>query len=389
MLEPIREFANEKLEGSGEAGAMRRVHAEYFLALAEEAEPRLTTGEQVPWLNRLKDEYDNLRGALSWSLEHREVEMALRLGGALWRFWYVRGHTSEGRKWLEEALSLSATGALSLRARALNGAGHLAWSQDDHQRAEILREESLALSQQAGDKREIADALNGQGFVALRRGNFEAARKMHEEALLLSRKIGDRWGIAHSIDLSGRAAAFQGDYAAARPRLEAALEMFREVGDRSGIAESIGIIGMAELGEGDYQAARLRFEEARKIMSSLGDRRGIGKTTTVLGDAVFNQGDRDAARSLYVEALEDIKDQRDKWWIAWCLEGMAGVDQNEPGRAARLFGAAAALREETGAPRPPAFRSYHERNSPPSEIGSARKRSRRPGRRDEGWRWKR
>jgi predicted ATPase/class 3 adenylate cyclase len=362
MLETIREFANGKLEGSGEAEALRRVHAEHFLALAEEAEPRLTTGEQVPWLNRLEDEYDNLRGALSWSLERREGETALRLGGALWRFWYVRGHTSEGRRWLEEALSLNARGAESLRARALNGAGHLAWSQDDHQRAEVLREESLALSRQAGDKREIADALNGLGFVALRRGNFEAARKMHEEALLLSREIGDRWGIAHSIDLSGRAAAFQGDYAAARPRLEAALEMFREVGDRSGIAESIGIIGMAALGEGDYQAARLRFEEARKIMSSLGDRRGIGKTTTVLGDAVFNQGDRDAARSLYVEALEDIKDQRDKWWIAWCLEGMAGVDQNELGRAVRLFGAAAALREEIGAPRPPAFRGYHERN---------------------------
>jgi hypothetical protein len=84
--------------------------------------------------------------------------------------------------------------------------------------------------------------------------------------------------------------------------------------------------------------------------------------TTPLGDAVLNQGDRDAARSLYEEALDDIKDQQDKWWIAWCLEGMAGVDQNEPGRAARLFGAATALREAIGAPRPPAFRSYHEHN---------------------------
>ena len=362
MLETIREFANEKLEESGEAEALRRVHAAYFLAFAEEADPRLTTGEQVSWLNRLEDEYDNFRGALSWALERREVVTALRLGGALWRFWYVRGHTSEGRRWLEEALSLGGRGAESQRARALNGAGHLAWSQGDHERAESLREESLALSRQAGDKREIADALNGLGFVARRRGNFEAARNMHEEALTLSREIGDRWGIAHSIDLSGRAAAFQGDYAAARPRLEAALEMFREVGDRAGIAESTGVMGMAALGEGDYPAARLSFEEARKIMRSLGDRRGIGKMTTPLGDAVLNQGDRHAARSLYEEALEDIKDQRDKWWIAWCLEGIAGADQDEPGRAARLLGAATALREEIGAPRPPAFRSYHERN---------------------------
>ncbi len=360
MLETIREFANEKLEGCGEAEALKRSHAEYFLTLAEEAEPRLTTGEQVPWLDRLDDEYDNLRGALSWSLERGEAETALRLGGALWRFWYVRGHTSEGRRWLEEALSLRAEGAESLRARALNGAGHLAWSQGDHERAEALREESLALSRQAGDRREIADALNGLGFVARRRGNFEAARNMHEEALTLSRQIDDRWSIAHSIDLSGRAAAFQGDYAAARPRLEKSLQMFREIGDRSGIAESIGVMGMAALGEGDYQAARLRFEEARELMSNLGDRRGVGKMTTPLGDAVLNQGDPDTARALYEEALEDVKAQRDKWWIAWCLEGMAAVDQNEPERAARLFGAAAALREAIGAPRPPAFRSYHD-----------------------------
>ena len=362
MLETIRELASEKLVENGEAEGVRRAHAGYFLALAEEAEPWLTTGEQVSWLNELEDEYGNLRAALSWSLEREEAETALRLGGALWRFWYVRGHTSEGRRWLEEALSLSARGAELLRARVLNGAGHLAWSQGDHERARALRVEALALSRQAGDKREIADALNGLGFVARRRGNYEAARNMHEEALTLSREIDDRWGIAHSIDLSGRAAAFQGDYAAARPRLEEALEMFREVGDGAGIAESTGVMGMAALGQGDYPAARLRFEEARKIMSSLGDRRGIGKMTTPLGDAVLNQGDRDAARSLYQEALKDIKDQQDKWWIAWCLEGMASVDQDEPGRAARLFGAAAALREAIGAPRPPAFRNYHECN---------------------------
>jgi hypothetical protein len=138
--------------------------------------------------------------------------------------------------------------------------------------------------------------------------------------------------------------------------------MFQKVGDQVGIAESTGVIGMVALSQGDHPAARLRLEEARKIMSSLGDRRGIGKMTTALGDAVLNQGDQDAARTLYEEALEDLKGLHDKWWIAWCLEGMASVDQNEPGRAARLFGAATALREAIGAPRPPAFRSYHERN---------------------------
>src|SRR3712207_424322 len=149
----------------------------------------------------------------------------------------VRGYTNEGRRWLEEALSLSAKGAEPLRARALNGAGHLAWSQGDLDHAKALREESLALSRQAGDMREIANALNGLGIVIRRRGNFEAAHDLHEEALTVSRELDDRWVVAQSIDQVGRAAAFQGAYAAALPRLEEALKMYREVGDRQNIAE--------------------------------------------------------------------------------------------------------------------------------------------------------
>jgi non-specific serine/threonine protein kinase len=362
MLETIREYALERLAESGEAETVRRSHANYYLNLTEEAAPKLTTAEQMTWLDLLEREHNNVRAALRWSLDLAEAETALRLVGALWRFWYVRGHSNEGRRWLEEALSLSARGAESLRARALNGAGHLAWAQGDHDQAKALREESLALSRQAGEKQEIADALNGLGFVIRRRGNYEAARDMHEEALALYKELDDQWGIARSIDLSGRAAAFQGDYAAARPRLEEALKIFREVGEQEGIAESTGVMGMVALGRGDYSTASLRLEEARQILSSLGDRRGVGKMNTALGDAALNQGDRDAAYSLYEEALKDLKDLEDKWWIAWCLEGMAGVAaaQKQPERAARLFGAAAALREAIGAPRPPAFRSYHE-----------------------------
>jgi predicted ATPase/DNA-binding CsgD family transcriptional regulator len=364
MLETIREYALERLAESGEEDAVRRAHANYYLALAEEAAPKLTTAEQMTWLDLLEKEHNNLRAALRWSLNLAEAGTALRLGGALWRFWYVRGHSNEGRRWLEEALSLNTRGAEPLRARALNGAGHLAWAEGDHDRAKALREESLALSRQAGEKREIADALNGLGFVIRRRGDYEAARDMHEEALALYKELDDQWGIARSIDLSGRSAAFQGDHAVALPRLEEALGMWREIGDREGIAESTAVMGMVALGRGDYSTARLRLEEARQIMSSLGDRRGVGKMNSALGDAVLNQGDRDAAYSLYEEALKDLKDLEDKWWIAWCLEGMADVAaaQKQPERAARLFGAAAALREVIGAPRPPAFRSYHERS---------------------------
>ena len=104
MLETIHEYAREKLGESAEAEEVRRLHAQYFLSLAEVAFPELRGPHQLEWLDRLEPEHDNMRAALTWALERKEVELALRLGGALWWFWWMRGHNSEGRRWLEEAL---------------------------------------------------------------------------------------------------------------------------------------------------------------------------------------------------------------------------------------------------------------------------------------------
>jgi ATP/maltotriose-dependent transcriptional regulator MalT len=363
MLETIWEYALERLAESGEEETVRGAHANYYLTLAEEAEPKLMTAEQMPWLDLLEREHNNLRAALRWSLDLAEAETALRLVGALWRFWHVRGYLSEGRRWLEEALALDG-GEPFLRARVLSGGGELAHSQGDLDRAQELREEALALSRRLGDEVQIAAALNGLAFVIRRRGEFARARAMHQEALELYRKLDDRWGVGRSMDLLGRAAAFQGDYAAALPQLEEGLRMWREVGDRYGIAESTAVIGMAALGRGDYGTARSLLQNARETMEELGDPRGIAKMAVGLADVDLNDGDHGAAQALYEEALTLLKDVDDKWWIAWCLEGMAevAVAQRRPERAARLFGAAESLRGAIGAPRPPGFRGYCERD---------------------------
>ncbi|HKH10183.1 MAG TPA: tetratricopeptide repeat protein [Rubrobacter sp.] len=363
MLETIREYALERLAESGEEENVREAHAASYLALAEEAEPKLTTAGQMPWLDLLEREHNNLRAALRWSLDMARTETVLRLVGALWRFWHVRGYLSEGTRWLEEALALHG-GEPSLRARVLSGGGELAHSQGDLDRAEELREGALALSRQLGEEAQIAAALNGVAFVIRRRGEFARARAMHQEALELYRKMDDRWGVGRSMDLLGRAAAFEGDYEAALPQLEEGLRMRREVGDREGIAESMAVTGLAALGREDYGKARSLLQEARVIMEELGDPRGIAKTTVGLGDVDLNVGDQGAAQALYEEALTLLKDVGDKWWMAWCLEGMAevAVARTRPERAARLFGAAESLRGAIGAPRPAGFRGYCERD---------------------------
>src|SRR5205085_3466393 len=136
-LETIREYGLECLTTNGEVETVRQAHALCYLTLAEEAEPKLGGPEQIVWLKRLEWEHDNLRAALHWLIEQEEVEAALRLGGALWRFFWMRGHLSEGRNFLEQALSASERVAVSVRAKALNGAGVLAGLQGDFRQAEV------------------------------------------------------------------------------------------------------------------------------------------------------------------------------------------------------------------------------------------------------------
>jgi non-specific serine/threonine protein kinase len=145
LLEPVRQYALDKLEESDEAEEARRRHAEFFLVLAEDAEPRLRGAEDVEWLERLEREHDNLRAALSWALERGEVELALRLAGALWTFWHAHGHSGEGRKWLEEALAKDDRASVAARLKALEGMCWMAIDQRDLDRAEAAAQAGLKL----------------------------------------------------------------------------------------------------------------------------------------------------------------------------------------------------------------------------------------------------
>jgi predicted ATPase/DNA-binding SARP family transcriptional activator len=183
MLEPIRQYAQEKLDESGEADELHHRHATFFLALAEEAEPELVGAQQSVWVERLEGEHDNMREALSWVLERGEASLALRLGAALWRFWHVRGYLSEGIRWLERALADSEAVSAATRLKALEGMGWLTQLQGDTERAEATYEEMLELSKELGDKGNVATALNSLGTVAAQQGDNERARILLQENL--------------------------------------------------------------------------------------------------------------------------------------------------------------------------------------------------------------
>jgi predicted ATPase len=326
MLETLREYGLECLAASGEEQQIRERHAQSFLALAETAERELARADQRLWLDRLDGEHDNLRTALTWYTEQGVGEAGLRLGGALSRFWWVRGHLAEGRERLARLLALpGAEAGTAERAKALNGAGILAHYQSDDRSARSLLEESLAIGRELGDRAMIAACLNDLGNVAQEQGDAEAARALYEESLSLRRELDDSGGIASCLSHLGNLSLGQGDHETAQALLQESLAIGRKVGDRVGIAFTLSNLGIIALDRGEYGTARSLFEESLSIRRELGDRREIAWSLNNMGLAVQHQGDDETGRLLHQESLELFRELGDQWGIAAALHNPANA----------------------------------------------------------------
>jgi non-specific serine/threonine protein kinase len=320
LLRTIREVAHEHLEASGEAEAIARRHAHVLLALAEEAAPHLTGGEQVEWLATLERSLDDLRAGIAWCREHGAPEIELRLAVALWRFGYTRGHLSEARSWLRAALARNPA-PTPLRVEALNAAGLLASTQ----------------------------------------GDPDHAIDLHTEAIEISRTLGVRRGIAVAMNGLGDAAAAQGDRTTARERYEAALALFRELDERRGIAVALTNLGNRAWDEMDLDAAVRLHAQARTIFLEIDERRGLAWSAKNLGTLAAQQGRLDDARVLLREALTHYEALRDRSGVVDALEGFAEIAHAErrPEIEGILFSVAQGIREEIGEPVPASMRERH------------------------------
>jgi predicted ATPase/class 3 adenylate cyclase len=413
LLETVRQYARDRLEDSGGGAAIHVRHRDYYLALAEEADPKLRGAEQAGWLRRLEEEHENLRVGLAWSLAEGEPRGGLRLCGALQRFWGTRGHFSEGRQWCTRVLGKAgAEERTRERAYVLNAAGVLANLQGDYPAARALHEQSVAIRRVVGDRFGMAGSLGNLGIVALNQGDYPAARALYEESLAIVRELGDRSGIAKSLCNLGNVAQEQGDYPAARTLHEESLAIHRELGDRSGIATSLGGLGIVAFEQGDYPAARALYEQSLAIERELEDRFGIASSLCALGsvalyqgdyptaralleeslamrrelgarlgisislvnlgNVALHQGDHPAARALYEESLAIFREIGERWGIPYSLEGLAAVvaSLRDSLRAARIWGATERLRAEIGTPLPPNQRPGYDRRVAAARIAS-------------------
>lgn len=351
----MRRYGWEQLQAEGELERARQCHAGWCLALAERAEPELTRPEQERWLARLEREHDNLRAALDWLLATpARTADGLRLAGALWRFWEARGHLTEGRGWLERALTAPPEALGPTRAKALAGAGALARLQGDAHRAEAAYEESLAHSRAADDRWAVAAALTNLGTLAKDRGNFPAAVACFEEGIALFRHLTDQHGLAAALATLGNLLRAQGQFERASALYGESLALHRALGDRRGVAALLNNLGAVAADQQDHARAAARYRESLAICQAMGDPRGFALTLTNLAVAARQQGDLAEAARLLARALPRRRELGDRPGIAVCLEELAlAAAAHQPERMARLLGAAEAVREAAGVRLPP------------------------------------
>jgi predicted ATPase/DNA-binding winged helix-turn-helix (wHTH) protein len=352
MLETIREYALERLANSGEQSAIQRAHAAYCLVLAEEGNPELNPADRYRWLAQCDVEIDNFRNALDWLFENRDLEWGLRLCVALFRFWDMREHLTEGRARLEAILRLAGTQHTKERGRVLHFLGALGAAQGDFPAAERFLERGLSVYEELGDQWGIAASLNALAIAERDHGDYSSAENNFERSLSCWRSLQDRSATARCLHNLANVVKVRGDYPRARAALREATEIFEALGDRSGAAWSTNQLGDIAREQGDLTAARELYLRALAAFRETGDQWGTARSLTDLAYVDCEQGNHSTAHSAYREAMRIFTDLRHRRGIARALEGCAclALARGHAARALSLAAAAAHLRKLISAP---------------------------------------
>lgn len=357
LLEPIRQYAREKLELAGEEEMVGARQLDWCVALGESIQPELEGAKQAAAFARLEREYDNLRSVLGFALRTERRETGLRLAAALERFWLSRSHPVEGRQWFRQLLGreLPKEGVdqviahihPTVLARALAVAGLLAHRQNYEAEAEAYYQESLRLCQELHDEGGVAMALNKLGDVAMAQGDYAHAAALYEESLHLHRKRGNPRGVVSVLISLGVNVSDQGDIVRACSLYEEGLSIIRPVNDVWMIAVLLNNLAEMAKRQGEWERAETLLTETLTLRRALADQRGQAIALRLLGEVMLKQQNWKQAGSLFKQSLVLYQGVNDKKEAALCLIGLAGVAQTQ-GRAecaARLLGMSEQIRQ--------------------------------------------
>jgi predicted ATPase len=365
MLATIRDYALEKLGESGELDAARRAHAAYFLVLAEEGGIALGAGQHPAWIARFESAHDDLRAALDWLTRQGNAEWGLRLAYGLFHFWERGEHLAEGRRRVEALLALEGSRRLPAeRARALFGAGVLAFDQADVERGTELQSEALQLYRQLGDSWGVAVVLVALGNQWMGQGNFDRARSVLEESLEVWQGLGEDAGYARSLSNLAFVARSQGRLAEARTLYQQAASMLDRLGDVPGRTWAVNHEGDVARDQGELDAAESLYGSALATFRSIEDGWGTGSCLADLAAVARQRGQLATSRRLHLESLATFVVLGHRRGIARQLESLAclAADEGEGERGIRLAASASVIRDGIGAPASPQVRVELERS---------------------------
>ena len=298
MLETIREYARQQLEEWGGTDRLRRRHASHFVALAEDAAPGLTGPDQASCLQRFTADHDNMRAILDWAADSGEDELLLRVTGASFRFWYLRGLLGEARARLETALATQSAKP-SLRERVLFGATLIAHRQGDVAAARAYASERLDVCRELGDPALVASAFIGVGLGAALDGDLGLAETAFDQARAHAAEAGDAWASAiATINLSD-VALIEGDLERAGTLAAKATSTFRGLGDDATVSKALSNVGIVEVERGELDRARRTFEEGLRLAIELDDSESLTWHLQGLAAVAALQGDVDSASRMW------------------------------------------------------------------------------------------
>ena len=369
LLATIRDYARERLAEAGESDQVRQAHLQYFTELVEDAAKRIeqveaAVGRLEVELDRLDAELPNLRRAFEFAQESGDPAAPLRIAGPLDRYAYLRGRYHEVRQWMDAAVTSGPDAPAALRAKALLGGGRLALLQCDYAPAVRRLEAALRLYRELGDPRGIASSLQVLGSVAREQGRYARAVELHAESLAIAEAAGDRWGVASAHGYLAFASWLQRDFGRAAEEASTALVKFRDLGDIEGAAWSLISLGTVARYQGDVERASVLLTESLALSEGIGFREGIAWSVEQLGLLAAVDGDP-AAISLLRRSLELHTELRDRWRMSSVLEDLAAIAlaQGNVPQAARLLGAAEAIREAIGTVIAPCERLQHNQTT--------------------------
>jgi predicted ATPase/class 3 adenylate cyclase len=363
LLETVREYAREKLIEVGEAAEAQTRHRDWYLVLVERAKPEFFRGaDPTTWVWLYDRERGNLSAALDWSAsDPASGDALLRMAAGLWRYWEIRGYLAEASGWLARAIEADTGGASEVRATAQTGAAVIAGLRGDQAAAMRYLERCVDTQRAIGNPMAIAAALSNLASLCLQQGDADRAKALLEEGVEYARSVSDWRGVAFTLLNLASVAEGQGRHDEAFRTFEEAAQIFRAEGDVWGEAHALGQHGAALQTRGDREAAGEILGRALALYRSIGDGRGIARMLMLLADAAAQRGDTDEAIALHREGLETRRDIGDKPGSVRALERLAlTLSPTDPKLAARLLGAAEAIRIDIGATRPIAARAEHD-----------------------------